>query len=226
MAHYVVVATEGDAFSRSVKNHLELHGYRVECVESVDMLVQALTTERPHLVALDMRLAPEDAVEFCRMIHETSGVPLIAFGPTPQRASKADVLYAGADDFVEPSINASEFLARVATILRRYAASPVTDRSTIRVGPVSIDTTRRLVTLNGDAVKLTRLEYELLKCMAERVDQVVTYQALLQAGWGQGYEDMRVVHTHVSHLRLKLAQESSNSPVFVSVPAVGYRMVP
>jgi DNA-binding response OmpR family regulator len=120
-----------------------------------------------------------------------------------------------------------EFRSRVKAALRRAgmtsADSKPQDR-TIKAGSVEIDPGRRVVTVNGEEISLTFMEFEILMALASEPGRVLTREALLERVWGDSaYRDIRTVDVHIRHLREKVEPDASNPEYILTVRNVGYR---
>ena len=132
----------------------------------------------------------------------------------------------GADDYITKPFSIREFRSRVRALLRRVGAEqePVLEREVIEAGDLRIDLPRRTVEVDGRAVPLTYVEFELLALLAANPGRVFTRQALLEALWGGAdYRDPRTIDVHVRHLREKLEREPREPELIVTVRGAGYR---
>jgi two-component system KDP operon response regulator KdpE len=146
---------------------------------------------------------------------------LLTAADAPQ--TKMSALDLGADDYLTKPFHMGELLARVRAVLRRTAASTAPPSPVVRVGALTIDLARREVTRGEESIKLTKTEFELLRELVTHADKVLTYRHLLDAVWGQEYDDIHYVHVHVGNLRRKLEGGPTGPRLILSVPGVGYR---
>ena len=140
-----------------------------------------------------------------------------------QEAAKIAALDAGADDYVTKPFGMGELLARMRAALRR-AASAETD-PVFTTGELTVDLTRRLVTVSGEVVQLTPTEYDLLRTLVAHAGKVLTHRQLLRQVWGVGYEsETHLLRVNMSNLRHKLEPDAARPHYILTEPGVGYRL--
>ena len=138
---------------------------------------------------------------------------------------KVAALDAGADDYVTKPFAMEELLARARAAMRRAQPGEPTP-PTMRYGGLEIDLGRRLVTLDGDPLRLTPTEYLLLEALATNPGKLLTHQWLLRKVWGQGYgTETTYLRTYVRALRKKLGDDAQAPQLIVTEPGVGYRWI-
>jgi two-component system KDP operon response regulator KdpE len=136
---------------------------------------------------------------------------------------KVAALDAGADDYVTKPFSGDELLARVRAQLRRAAPA---GRPVLEVGALRVDLEKRLVTMAGEAVALTPIEYDLLRLFAANEGKLLTHPAILREIWGPAYgEESNYLHVYVSHLRRKIEPDPARPRYLLTQPGVGYRLV-
>jgi two-component system, OmpR family, response regulator len=176
-------------------------------------------------VILDVMLPKLDGLEVCRRLRARSAVPILMLTARGDELDKVVGLELGADDYITKPFSIREFRSRVRAALRRAQLPPASARSdAIQVDGVRIDLSRRSVEVDGDAVQLTYLEFELLRTLAANPGRVYSRQALLEALWGGAeYRDPRTIDVHVRHLREKIEPDPSDPHYLFTVRGVGYR---
>lgn len=185
--------------------------------------LQQAASVRPELIVLDLGLPDLHGLEVLRRIREWSGVPVIVLTAKDREEDKIVALDSGADDYVTKPFGMGELVARIRVALRHAVNSA--NEPVLTFGALTIDLIRRIVELNGERVKLTPTEYELLKILAVSAGKVVTQRQLLQQVWGEQHSesDSHYLRVYIGHLRKKLEEDSTQPRFIVTEPGVGYR---
>ncbi len=184
--------------------------------------LQELRAVHPDIVILDLGLPDLDGADLLASVRATSSVPVVILSARDAEEDIVGLLQAGADDYLTKPFNTNELVARMEAVLRRRtpSADPV-----LRAGPVAVDTASRAVTLDGEAVKLTPTEYEILRILAANAGRIVTRTSLLRELWGEaGEAEAGSLRVHIAALRRKLERESERPPLIVNEIGVGYRL--
>jgi len=200
--------------------YFERDGFRLVHAESGEEGLARLEDRRPRVVLLDVGLPGIDGMETCRRIRSKSDVPVIMLTARDSEIDKIVGLEIGADDYVTKPFSPRELVARVKAVLRRSEERP-TRPQTIEIEGFLIDSGRRQVTTpNGDVVRPTAREFDLLWHLARNNGLVLSRKQLLEAVWGYDFfGETRTVDVHVRQLRKKI----SDVPI-ETVWGVGYRI--
>jgi two-component system, OmpR family, KDP operon response regulator KdpE len=219
----VLVVDDEPAIRRFLCTSLTAHNYSVfEAADGQEALV-AVLAHRPDLVILDLGLPDLDGIAVTRLLREWTAVPIIILTVQEQESAKITALDAGADDYVTKPFGMGELLARMRVALRR-AASPGSE-PVFTTGELSVDLTRRLVTVGGREVGLTPTEYDLLRVLVTHAGKVLTHRQLLRQVWGVAYEnEAHLLRVNMSNLRHKLEPDASRPNYIITEPGVGYRL--
>ena len=178
------------------------------------------------LVVLDVMMPRMDGLECCRRLRASSPVPIIMLTAKSEEVDKIVGLELGADDYITKPFSVREFRSRVKALLRRSAMSlePDDGEEVVEAGDLRIDPLKRTVTVDGEPVELTFVEYELLLAMAGSPGRVWSRDQLLGQVWGSSdYRDPRTVDVHIRHLREKIEKEPASPEYLLTVRGVGYR---
>jgi DNA-binding response OmpR family regulator len=204
---------------------LRKEGYEVVGATDGQQALDRFSEERFDLVVLDIMLPKLDGIEVCRRLRTRSQVPIIMLTAKGDEIDKVAGLEMGADDYITKPFSVREFRSRVKAALRRgNMAGLGTPEEPIRQGDLEIDLERRAVSLNGDSVQLTYVEFEILATMAASPGRVYTREMLLEHIWGDStYRDPRTVDVHIRHLREKLESDPKAPEYLFTVRGVGYR---
>lgn len=202
---------------------LNAHGYEAaEAATGQEGLLQA-TMVRPDLIVLDLGLPDMTGMEVLAHIREWSQVPIIILTAQDQEQDKVAALDRGADDYVTKPFGMGEFMARMRVALRHTAKTQ--DEPVLRLGQLVMDLAHRTVELNGEKLKLTPTEYDLLKVLALNAGRVMTHRQLLKQVWGgsQYESDSQYLRVYVGHLRKKIEADSTRPQYILTEPGIGYR---
>ena len=209
-----------DMLSRS----FEREGHRVTAVADGHAALQAADQQPYDIVLLDVALgAGPTGHDVARLLRDRRDVvPIIMLTALDSEADAVQGLEAGADDYVTKPFGLAELRSRIRAVLRRAHGRVVEGR--LRAGPVALDRDLRRVTVDGEPVRLTFSEFELLACLLSRPGHVFNRQELLRAIWGDSaYRDPRAIDVHIRHLREKLEARPEEPSLILTVPGTGYR---
>jgi len=185
--------------------------------------LQALEDWSPELVVLDLVLGGVDGFTVCRQIRERSSIPILVLSGRQNDLDKVRALDLGADDYLTKPFSREELLARVRALLRRSrqggVATPI-----LQDDRLLIDFGKQLVTVNGNPVRLTPIEYGLLEQLASNPGKLMTHAMLLHRVWGPEYRDeLDYVRVFVRRLRRKIEPDPEVPRYILTEPRVGYR---
>jgi two-component system, OmpR family, phosphate regulon response regulator PhoB len=204
--------------------NLEKEGYRTVIALNGSDGLESAARILPDLVLLDLMLPGMLGTEVCKILKKsepTSRIPVIMLTAKGEEIDKVVGFEVGVEDYVVKPFSTRELLLRVKAVLRR-SASEVATSAVIKVGPVTIDTERHLVAINGVEVTFTTTEFNLLHTLVKRLGRVQSRDVLLRDVWGYNFvEDTRTVDTHVTRLRTKMAEAGD---LIKTVRGFGYKM--
>jgi len=179
----------------------------------------------PHLLVLDVMLPGMDGLTVSRTLRDENDLTPVLM--LTARATENDMLLGlelGADDYISKPYSPRELVARVRALLRRTRQDETT--TVVEVGELSIDPRRRVVTLRGDDVILTRAEFDLLEELAVHRDAVLSRSQLLtRLHGGDDYISDRTIDAHVKNLRAKIEVDPRSPVLLLTVYGVGYKLV-
>jgi len=205
---------------------LRKDGYHVTSALDGGEALRRFEEGRFDLVILDVMLPRMDGVEVCRELRARSQVPIIMLTAKGSETDKVAGLEVGADDYITKPFSMREFRSRVKAALRRsrMVTEPAAPDEAISSGGLSVDFERRMVTLLGEEVRVTYVEFEILGALARSPGRVLTRETLLEHVWGDSeYRDPRTVDVHIRHLREKIERDPKQPAYLFTVRGVGYR---
>jgi two-component system, OmpR family, KDP operon response regulator KdpE len=223
-AQVALVIDDEPQIRRLLRVTLEANGYRVfDAATGNDGVAQA-AQRKPDVVLLDLGLPDLNGLTVLKRIREWSKVPVLILSVRDQEEEKIAALDSGADDYVTKPFNSGELLARLRAALRH--GQPQGADAIFRVGNLEVDLSKRLVLKDGAEVKLTPIEYSLLRLMITHAGKVLTHRQLLTEVWGEkAVGQSHYLRVHMAHLREKLEANPSAPEMIITEPAVGYRLV-
>lgn len=223
----VLLIEDQEADRRLLTTALEKDGYNVLQASSGEAGLELLQQKQPDLVLLDLMLPGVDGLEVCRQIRARTNIPVIMVTGRDEEIDKVVGLELGADDYVTKPYGLRELVARVRAMLRRSMA---TDRAAAQkrklVFPqLEIDLPTRTVICQGESVRLTPKEFDLLYHLASQPRRVFRRDEIVQDVWGYSPQsgDLRTVDTHIKRLRKKLEEGREVPWSLATVWGVGYK---
>ena len=219
----ILVIDDEEQIRRALRSILQARHYTVDLAVTGAAGLEAAVDRTPDLVVLDLSLPDMSGLVVCEELRAWYEGPIVVLSVRDADADKIAALDLGADDYLTKPFSAGELLARIRAHLRRTSGAEASVRE-IRSGGLVIDLAKRFVTVDGEAVHLTRTEFDILAELARNADRVVTSHALLNAVWGPDYvSDTQTLRVHVSHLRQKIDPKGGAARYILTEPGVGYR---
>lgn len=209
---------------RALTPALAAAGFIVTAAESGEAALAVLAGEGAEVVILDLGLPDMDGKDVIQRIREWSDAPIIVLSARDLESEKIAALDLGADDFVNKPVGVGELLARLRAAMRgrerRFTAQP-----RFQFGELEINFPARRVLIQGEEVRLTPREYQLLRILAGHAGQVVTHRQIITAVWGADTNaDAQFVRVLMAQLRQKLEADPSRPELLVTEPGIGYRL--
>ncbi|HEU0195570.1 MAG TPA: response regulator transcription factor [Gaiellales bacterium] len=220
----ILVVDDERPIRRALEVTLTKAGYRVSTATDGSETLTAAALDPPDRVILDLMLPDADGAEVCSQLRDWLRAPILLISAVGDEQDKIRALDAGADDYLTKPFGIGELLARVRALLRRSDGAAAGDR-VLEAGGLRIDLPRRGVTANGEEVRLTPTEFDLLKELALADGRVLTHQMLLRNVWGPGYaQETQLLRTHMGRLRDKLEEQGVPRKTIETLTGVGYRL--
>lgn len=187
-----------------------------------------ITSRCPDLLLLDLGLPDSDGMNIIRQVRSWSGMPIIVISARTQERDKVAALDLGADDYITKPFGTSELLARVRTAVRHLARmnGPAISSSIFQAKGLVIDFDKRRITVHGQEVHLTQVEYKIVSMLANHSGKVITYDALISHVWGP-YADgnNRILRVNMANIRRKLERNPAQPEYIFTEIGIGYRMI-
>lgn len=222
----VLVLEDESSIRGFIVINLQRAGYEVIEAESGEEALEKLQKHPDTRVCLlDIMLPGIDGFEVCRRIRATNPkIGIIMLSARAQEMDKVTGLMTGADDYVTKPFSPAELTARVDALLRRAGDVPVGGDAEIYQPPFLLNTGNRTLEKNGERVKLTQLEYSIVKLFMENPGKALSREEILDAIWGKGYfGELKIVDVNVRRLRLKIEDDAQEPKYISTVWGYGYK---
>lgn len=222
----ILVVDDEKPISDIIKFNLVKEGFNVEVAYDGDEALKLVYQYQPDLILLDVMLPKLDGFQVCRKVRESFSIPIIMLTAKEEEVDKVLGLELGADDYITKPFGMRELIARVKANLRRMDLNvevPSDANNVITSSNLVIDLDRYEVKKEETIIELTLREFELLKFLATRENQIFTREQLLKDVWGYEYfGDIRTVDVTVRRLREKVEDDSSSPKFIMTKRGVGY----
>ena len=223
----IVAADDDPQLLRLVTRNLEFEEYEVLPASDGQQALEQVEAHSPDLVLLDVMMPRMDGFTVCQRIREFSTVPIIIVTARGQDQDKVHGLDLGADDYLTKPFSVDELLARVRAVLRRaqFTANEHAHvlRTTITIGDLVVDYAQHQVTMTGQEVPLTPIEYRILAYLAQNAGRVVTQDLLLEHVWGSEYfGESHMLQVNINRLRRKIEADPTHPRYLLTKVGIGY----
>ena len=222
----VLVVEDEVPIAEAIRLRLESESYSVRLAHTGPDAISRARQKRPDLVVLDLMLPGMDGIDVCRELQKAHSMPVLMLTAKAEEADKIAGFAAGADDYLTKPFSMRELTMRVRAILRRTEGSSSSSAGPLRLADLDIDPGRRRVTRDGTEIRLTPLQFDILRSLASEPGVVWSRERLQDEVWG--YRDpagSRVVDTHVASLRRKLKDDAAEPRYIRTIFGVGYASV-
>jgi len=225
MKEKILIVDDERDIVKMLDYNLKKEGYRTISASDGEDALERVTREHPDLIILDLMLPGMDGLEVCKTLKQdtkTARIPIIMLTAKAQESDKIVGLELGADDYVTKPFSPRELIARIKAVVRRFQEKEKLPES-LKIGDLSIDFARIVVSVKDKSVELTAKEFELLKTLIKARGRVLSRDYLLDTIWGFDHAieiQTRTVDVHIRTLRKKLKGEARR---IVTVKNYGYR---
>ena len=222
-----VLILEDEVSIRSfVVINLTRAGYDViEAGSGEEALEQLRRNPDTGVAIFDINLPGMDGFEVCRTVRATNkSIGIIMLTARTQEMDKVTGLMTGADDYVTKPFSPAELLARVDALYRRLGGETTASTEELRQGPFVLNTRNRTLEKAGDKIKLTQVEYSIVKLFMQNPGRALSREDILAAVWGRDYDgELKIVDVNIRRLRIKIEDDTSNPVYITTVWGYGYK---
>lgn len=218
----ILVVEDEEAIAEPLAESLEREGFTAEVTSTLAAATDAYRRQPPDLILLDVMLPDGDGRDLCRDIRKESDVPIIMLTARGEEVDRVVGLELGADDYVVKPFSARELTARIRAIMRRGRLGE--RRGVMEVGEIRLDPASRAVTKNGEPIELAAREFDLLQLLMANAGKVVRREEIMDEVWDpHWFGPTKTLDVHISWLRKKVEEDSSNPRYITTVRGVGFR---
>ncbi len=221
----ILVVEDDPRLRRTLVISLQSRQYKVSEAATGAEALNAVASDPPDLVLLDLGLPDLDGLSVISEICRTSPLPIIVVSARNSQSEKVDALEAGADDYVTKPFGLEELMARIRSTLRRVgppASRPVVTTSTFR-----LDFAAKAAFVEGEQVRLTPTEWRLVRALTLKPGEAISSSDLLRDVWGPSFEQQNHnLRVYMTHVRKKLEPRGGHPRHFITVQGFGYRFQP
>ncbi len=222
----ILVVDDEPQIHRFLEPALIAAGYEPARADTGRQAMAEIARKPPDAVVLDLGLPDMDGQEVLKKARTFYDGPIIVLSARDRELEKIEALDSGADDYVEKPFRVGELLARLRVAMRRQTRQGEASPPMVWAGDVVIDLKRDLVTRNGQPVRLSPKEYELLARLARADGRVLTHKDLLVSIWGPAHvEDTQYLRVFIGQLRAKLEADPAEPRHILTQPGIGYRFM-
>ncbi len=208
---------------------LKSNNYKVTYALNAQTGLSLAASQCPDLILLDLGLPDMNGIDVIRKIRDWSNVPILVISARTQEKEKVSALDAGADDYITKPFGTSELMARIRSALRRSASGSnhfSTVQSQYIAKDLLIDYEKRIITIHGEIVHFTQIEYKILTFLAQNAGRVITYDSLISHVWGPFADsNNRILRVNMANIRRKLENNPADPQYIFTEIGIGYRMI-
>lgn len=224
----ILVCDDDRAIVDAIEIYLSQEGYTILKAYDGQEAIRILKENEVHLILLDIMMPHMDGIRATMKIRETSSVPIIFLSAKSEDVDKILGLNIGADDYITKPFNPLELTARVKSLLRRYTqlgAIAETKPTVFRIGGLVVDDERKEITVDGESVKLTPIEYRILLLLVQNPGRVFSISQIYEKIWNEeAIGGDNTVAVHIRHIREKIEINPKEPRYLKVVWGVGYKI--
>jgi len=229
----ILVCDDDKDIRNALAIYLGQEGYNVLHAANGLEAVQAEQRENIHLILLDVMMPEMDGIFAAVKIRETSNVPILFLSAKSEETDRVLGLNMGGDDYITKPFNPVELMARVKAALRRYArlgglksSGSASFENVYRTGGLVLDDNKKQISVDGEEVTLTALEYNILKLLISSLDRVFSSNQIYEAVWDEpAFHVSKTVSVHIRHIREKIEINPKEPHYLKVVYGLGYKVV-
>lgn len=222
--HKIMIVDDDPNICEIVQAYCEREGFICSYSYSGTEAMKLLASFEPDLIVLDVLLANENGIDWCRNARSYTNAPIVFLSSREEDEVKISALSYGGDDYVTKPFSPGVLMAKIKAHLRRVSTGR--REQLLELPGLTLDYYAQSVIMGSEPIFLTKKEFSLLSYMAQNVNRVVTVDTLFQLVWGmESLEDTRTVAVHISNLRKKIEADPVNPERIITIRGTGYMLV-
>lgn len=222
--HKIMIVDDDFHICEIVQAYCEREGFRSACSHNGEDAMKLLVSFKPDLIVLDVMLANENGIDWCRNARSYTNAPIVFLSSHEEDEVKISALSYGGDDYVTKPFSPGVLMAKIKAHLRRVSTGG--REQLLELPGLTLDFLAQSVIVGRETIFLSKKEFGLLSYMAQNVNRVVSVDALFQIIWGmESLEDTRTVAVHISNLRKKIEADPADPERIITVRGAGYMLV-
>lgn len=228
MKPLILVIEDEMAICNFISAVLISNDYQVVQAKTAKEGLSMFTSYSPDVVLLDLGLPDIDGVEVLKQLREWSKTPIIVVSARGHEREKVVALDLGADDYIGKPFGTSELLARIRTAIRhspKVIGREILSEEKMAIGELEIDYGKRMVSLAGERIHLTPVEYKILVLLSKNAGKVLTHDYIMREIWGLYGNDSHTLRVNMANIRRKIETNPGTPKYILTEMGVGYRMV-
>lgn len=224
----ILVIEDEDAICNFISAILTSNDYQVVKVKTGKEGLSMFTSHAPDVILLDLGLPDIDGVEVLKSIRQWSKTPVVVVSARGHEREKVAALDFGADDYIVKPFGTSELLARIRTAIRhspKAIGGETFGHEKITIGELEIDYGKRVVSLSGEKIHLTPVEYKIVALLSKNAGKVLTHDYIMREIWGLYGSDSHTLRVNMANIRRKIEANPGTPKYILTEMGVGYRMI-
>ena len=223
----ILVVDDDKEIVKAIEIYLGKENYNIFKAYDGEQALKVIDKNEIHLAILDVMMPNKDGLETLEEIRKSRNIPVIILSAKSEDIDKINGLNIGADDYVTKPFNPIELIARVNALIRRYTRLGAIEekQGVIKNGELAIDDELKKVTVDGQEIKLTPTEYNILKFLTENKGKVFSIEEIYKNVWdGEYYAAENIIAVHIRHIREKIEINPKEPKYLKVIWGVGYKM--
>ena len=220
----ILIIEDETSIAELEKDYLSISGYDVDVETNGEVGLERALNEEFDLFILDLMLPGKDGFEICKQIRDKKNTPVLMVSARKDDIDKIRGLGLGADDYVTKPFSPAELTARIDALYRRIGGDTSASSELLTQGPFVMNTRNHTLEKNGNRIRLTQVEYAILKLFMQNPGRALSREDILSAVWGKDYEgELKIVDVNIRRLRIKIEDDTANPTYITTVWGLGYK---